>query len=260
MEAGIRKFIRLGAYLARAGVTSRRKAVLLVRSGTVAIDGQVVREPWREVMPSGLVTVDGVAVCKERLVYILMSKLRGNVTTCDDEQGRSTVLEQLGTSVEQRVYPVGRLDINTTGLLLCTNDGDLAHRLMHPKFEVEKTYRVMLDRPLIPSDLARVQSGVMLEDGLVTVDSVRMMGNDDGARDETGSRMIELILHSGRYRVIRRLFQALGYNVRMLDRTRYGGLTKRGLTVGAWRYLTPGEVAALRRGEKVKQRSDRRSR
>jgi len=229
----------LTAYISRSGIASRRKAADLVKDGAVIVDGDVITKPWFIVTPTANVTVRGKFVSAPQPLYFLMNKPRGFISTCSDEKGRSTVVDQLRAAFKQRIFPVGRLDRDTTGVLVCTNDGALAHRLMHPKYEVRKTYAVQLDRPIMGQHVKAIRSGVRLEDGMVHVDHLRLVGRG------THVRNLELSIHAGRYRVIRRLFEELGYRVNNLDRIRYGTLSKQGVPVGGFRYLTPQEIATL---------------
>jgi len=229
---------QLNKYLAHAGVTSRREAAQLVCDGKVRINGDVVKEPGYRVQEGDAVEVAGKPICTENKVYLLLNKPKDCVTTCADERGRRTVVSFFEQHICQRIYPVGRLDRSTTGLLVLTNDGALANQLSHPRYEVQKQYRVTLDKPVRDVDLQRIKRGVRLFDGIVKIDSARLSVK---RRDE-----VTLTLHSGKNRVVRRLFEALGYRVRKLDRIAYAGLHKRGLPLGAWRTLLPQEVAQLR--------------
>lgn len=221
----------LSRYLARTGISSRRKAVILINAGHVTVNGVVVINPAMRLCAADEVTVNSKLVFAAPKIYILLNKPYGYITTLSDEHGRKTVMDLVPVR-KYRLYPVGRLDRQTTGLLLITNDGDLAYRLSHPQYEVNKTYLVTLNAPVKESDFAQIQVGIFLSDGYIKVDKIKRLSN----------RRIELILHSGRYRIIRRLFVKLGYAVTELDRIIYAGLKKEGLPVGSWRQLIKKEV------------------
>jgi len=226
--------MRLNAWLARAGVASRRKADELIKAGRVTVNG----EPGRLntfVQATDDVRLDGKPLAKQRLAYVLLHKPAGVVTTASDPQGRATVVGLVDHS--SRVVPVGRLDAETTGALLLTNDGDLAHRLAHPRYEVDKVYEVETWQQPTDAQLAQLSDGVELDDGPTQPAQVRRI---DGA-------CFELVLHEGRNRQVRRMVEAVGHRVRRLHRSRYGPLTLEGLEPGAWRELEPSEVEALRR-------------
>ena len=225
--------MRLNAYLARAGVAARRKADELITAGRVAVNG----EPGQLntfVEASDRVEVDGRQVAPQRLAYVLLHKPAGVVTTASDPQGRPTVVDIVRH--ESRVVPVGRLDADTTGVLLLTNDGELAHRLAHPKYEVEKVYEAEVDGEPGEDAIHRLAAGVDLEDGRTSPAKVRRLG----------PRLVELSIHEGRNRQVRRMLEAVGHPVRNLHRSRYAGLTAEGLRPGDWRELTSEELSALR--------------
>jgi pseudouridine synthase len=225
--------MRLNRYLARAGIASRRAADELIKDGRVSVNG-VPGELGTFVAASDVVEVDGVEVGKQRLAHVLLHKPLGVVTTARDPQGRPTVVDLVGH--DARVVPVGRLDIDTTGALVLTNDGDLAHRLAHPRYDVEKTY--VADVAGAPSDdtLRRLAAGVELEDGRTAPARIRRLGRS----------RLELVLHEGRNRQVRRMCEAVGHPVRRLHRSGYAGLDLLGVEAGSWRELTPDEVERLR--------------
>lgn len=231
----------LNKYLSTAGVCSRRKAVDLIKSGVVRVNDTVVKQPYYQVAKGDRVEVDGVPVTAKtkKYVYIVMNKPAECITAVSDDRGRRTVIDLLGSQVRERVYPVGRLDWETTGVILLTNDGDLAQKLGHPSYEVEKEYHVTLNKPLTWDDMHEIKKGVRLSDGLVKIDNIAFV---HGKR----KNYVRVTLHSGKYRVIRRLFKKLGYEVDLLDRARFAYLNTRGLRKGGWRYLTDREVERLK--------------
>ncbi|HMM11536.1 MAG TPA: pseudouridine synthase [Bacteroidales bacterium] len=233
--------IRLNKYLADAGICSRREADKYIQAGVVSVNDKVVTELGSRVNINDKVEFEGQVIRREKLRYVLLNKPKGYITTSDDPYERKTVMELVAGACEERLYPVGRLDRNTTGLLLLTNDGDLAKTLTHPSHGAAKLYHVWLDKPLTRADLRKISEGVELEDGLLTVDAV-----DYVAEDET-HKQVGLQLHSGRNRVVRRLFEHLGYEVVKLDRAVFAGLTKLKLSRGHWRFLTPAEITMLKR-------------
>ena len=233
--------IRLNKYLANAGVCSRREADELIESGQVTVDGEIVLELGTKVKRSAEVLVDGKPVSIEKKVYVLLNKPKDCVTTMDDPQERQTVMDFVQGACEERIYPVGRLDRKTTGVLLLTNDGDLAAKLTHPKYDKKKIYHVVTDRNVTLADLEKIAEGIELDDGLIQADSVGYI--DDAKRNQIG-----IEIHSGRNRIVRRIFESLGYRVVKLDRVLFAGLTKKGLRRGQWRYLTAAEVGFLNMG------------
>ena len=232
--------MKLNHYIARAGITSRRKAAELVKEGAVKVNGKIQKDPSYEVKEKDSVVVSGKLIrAEQNLVYILLNKPAGYVTTVSDEKGRKTVLDLLGRKIKERVFPVGRLDLKTTGLLLLTNDGDLAHKLSHPRSEIKKIYHVTLDRLVPLSIIERIKRGIKLYDGVVNVDRVTYWS--DKKQDQ-----IKIVLHSGKYQIVRRLFKHLGFTVKELDRVSYAGLKKQRLNKGEWRFLTKDEVKQLK--------------
>ncbi|MBU6341192.1 MAG: pseudouridine synthase [Bacteroidetes bacterium] len=232
----------LNKYLAHCGVSSRRKAVELIEQGLVTVNGEVKTEPYYRFQLGDVVTCQGNPVTiQERLVYVLLNKPKNVITTTDDDRGRTTVIDIVDSSFPERLYPVGRLDRDTTGLILITNDGDLAQKLSHPSHNVLKQYRVGLNRSLTQRDEEMIRNeGVMLDDGLMEVNWIRF-SEDHPERD-----VIEVEISSGRNRVIRRLFEALGYEVRKLDRFYFAGLSKKDLPRGQFRELTQREIVMLK--------------
>lgn len=234
--------IRLNKFLAHAGICSRREADTLIESGAVKVNGKVVTELGTKVRPDDKIQYGKRVVKPEKPVYVLLNKPKDHITTTADEKGRKTVMELVRNACRERLYPVGRLDRNTTGLLLLTNDGAMAKKLTHPRAQVQKLYHVILDRNLKSADMEKLTKGVELEDGKVAADSVAFV--KDSA---SGKREVGLTIHSGRNRVIRRMFEALGYDVKQLDRVMFAGLTKKDIPRGSWRYLSEKEVAQLRK-------------
>lgn len=232
--------MQLNKFLAHAAVASRRKAVELIKQGLVYVNNKVVKEPGYVVQEHDIVTVQGKRVSVQEPLYILLNKPAGYITTTSDEEGRATVMDLLGKSFKERLYPVGRLDRNTTGLLLLTNDGALSNQLAHPRNEVTKVYQVILDKTLQEQDRQRIIKGIRLEDGIVDVDRI---SHPLGPQKNS----VRLTLHSGKYRVVRRLFEALGYRVKKLDRVAYAMLSKRGLPLGLWRRLSKKEINSLKK-------------
>ncbi len=228
----------LNKYLAHSGASSRREAAALIKEGKVSVNGAVLTEPGYRVQPADVVTFEGKRQTPTgKKVYLLLNKPKGFITTTDDEADRRTVMELVQGATEGRLYPVGRLDRNTTGLLLLTNDGDLTQRLSHPKYEAKKVYQVGLDKALAEVDFEKLTRGIDLEDGPAKVDKLHYL---DTPKD------LGLEIHSGRNRIVRRLFEALGYEVVTLDRVMYAGLTKKNLPRGKWRALTQEEVVRLK--------------
>lgn len=233
--------IRLNKFLANAGVCSRREADEFITAGVVTVNGVVVTELGTKIKRIDEVKFHDQAVSIERKVYVLLNKPKDTVTTSDDPQARRTVMDLVKGACDERIYPVGRLDRNTTGVLLLTNDGDLASKLTHPKYLKKKIYQVHLDKNLTKADMEQIAAGIQLDDGEVHADAISY--TDDFKRDEVG-----IEIHSGKNRIVRRIFESLGYKVMKLDRVFFAGLTKKGLRRGEWRYLTEQEVNFLRMG------------
>ncbi|MBQ8760328.1 MAG: pseudouridine synthase [Bacteroidales bacterium] len=233
--------IRLNKYLADSGICSRREADDLILAGAVSVNGEVVTELGTKVNTTDKVVYGGETLNREKLRYVLLNKPKGVITTSDDPYERHTVMELVEGACQERIYPVGRLDRNTIGLLLLTNDGDLAKTLTHPSHEVRKLYHATLDKPLTKNDLAKIREGLVLEDGPIEVDGI------DWVVDDPTKREIGIEIHSGRNHIVRRIFESLGYEVVKLDRVMFAGLTKQNLPRGHWRFLTPSEISILKR-------------
>ena len=233
--------IRLNKYLANAGVCSRREADEYIQAGAVLVNGTVVTELGTKVLRSDEVKFRDQPVTMEKKVYVLLNKPKDYVTTSDDPQQRKTVMDLVKNACEERIYPVGRLDRNTTGVLLLTNDGDLASKLTHPKFLKKKVYHVYLDKPVTATDLQKIAEGIELEDGEVHADAIEYASPTD-------EKQVGIEIHSGKNRIVRRIFESLGYRVVKLDRVQFAGLTKKNLRRGDWRFLTQKEVEMLRMG------------
>lgn len=230
----------LNKFIAHAGVCGRREAAELVKLGHITVNGDKVFEPGFKVSEKDTVTFKGKKVfLQQNLVYILLNKPKDYITTASDPQGRKTVLDLIKGVTAERVYPVGRLDRNTTGVLLLTNDGELAQKLTHPSFEIKKIYEVKLDKPVVKKDMEAIAAGITLEDGFVAADSV-------GYVDSKDKSVIGIELHSGRNRIVRRIFEHLGYDVKNLDRVMFANLTKKNVERGKWRYLNEKEVRLLK--------------
>lgn len=233
--------IRLNKFLANAGICSRREADEYIQAGVVTVNGEVVKELGTKIKRGDEVKFHDQPVSIERKIYVLLNKPKDCVTTTDDPQARKTVMDIVKGACPERIYPVGRLDRNTTGVLLLTNDGELASKLTHPKFEKKKIYRVRLDKDLTQEDMDKISAGIELEDGEIRADEIAYA-------DETKKNDIGIEIHSGKNRVVRRIFEHLGYKVTKLDRVLFAGLTKKGLKRGDWRFLTQQEVNFLRMG------------
>lgn len=237
--AALSQEIRLNRYIAHAGICSRREADQYILAGLVAVNGKVVDRLGTKVNPGDKVSFNGKIIRDEKKVYILMNKPKDCVTTVDDPGAKFTVMDILGKKFAERVYPVGRLDRNTTGVLLLTNDGDLTQRLTHPSYNKKKTYHVFLDKNLTHADLVKISKGVHLEDGFIRPDAVHYADPSD--KSQAG-----IELHSGKKRIVKRIFESAGYRVIKLDRVYFAGLTKKGLNRGQWRFLTDKEIRMLK--------------
>lgn len=233
--------LRLNKFLANAGVCSRREADEFIQAGLVTVNGEVVTELGTKIFRTDEVKFHDAPVTLEKKVYVLLNKPKDYVTTSDDPQQRKTVMDLVKDVCPERIYPVGRLDRNTTGVLLLTNDGDLASKLTHPKFLKKKVYHVHLDKNLTAHDMDQIREGITLEDGEIKADAVEYADDRDKAQ-------VGIEIHSGKNRIVRRIFESLGYRVTKLDRVQFAGLTKKNLRRGDWRFLTEKEVDMLRMG------------
>lgn len=229
---------RLNKFIANAGICSRRAADTIISEGRIKVNNKVVTEMGHKVKPGDKVTLDGKPLATEDLKYVLLNKPKDFITTLDDPQGRKTVMNIVGDACEERIYPVGRLDRNTTGLLLFTNDGELADKLSHPSSRVKKLYEVTLDKPLEDEHYEKILQGITLEDGKVKVDDLAIISPE---RD-----MLGIEIHLGKNRIVRRIFEHFGYEVIRLDRTIYAGLTKKNVPRGKYRHLGQREVMRLK--------------
>ncbi len=232
--------MRLNKYVAHCGIASRRQAADLVKEGKIEVNGQVETAPGYQVQKGDVIKYKGKVIQpEEKKVYLLLNKPKNVITTLKDDRGRKTVMDIIGNKVKERIFPVGRLDRATTGLLLLTNDGELAQKLAHPSHEIKKVYQVALDKTVSPEHLEKIAAGLELEDGPAPVDAVYYL--KDKPQTEVG-----IEIHIGRNRIVRRIFESLGYEVKRLDRVYYAGLTKKNLTRGFFRHLTRQEVIMLR--------------
>ena len=230
--------IRLNKYLSNAGVCSRREADELIKAGTVTVNGKIITELGFRVNPSDKINYGGETLRHEKKVYLILNKPKDYLTTTDDPRERRTVMELIHGACKERIYPVGRLDRNTTGLLLFTNDGEMSTKLMHPKHGIRKVYHVLLDHNMKPADYAKLHEGIELEDGFIKPDDVSFTGDT--------KKEIGIEIHSGKNRIVRRIFEHLGYNVLKLDRVVFAGLTKKDLPRGKWRLLNEKEIGFLK--------------
>ena len=230
----------LNKYIAHAGISGRREAAEMVKAGHVAVNGDTVLEPGYKVKYKDVVRLKGkVLQLQVTPVYILLNKPKDYICTANDPEGRKTVLDIIKNATTQRMFPVGRLDRNTTGVLILTNDGDLAQKLTHPSYEIKKIYEVTLDKPVTKADMESIAAGVELEDGFIAADAVSYLSN-------TSKNVIGIEIHSGRNRIVRRIFEHLGYDVRHLDRVMFANLTKKNVDRGKWRFLAEKEVRLLK--------------
>ena len=232
--------VRLNKYLSNAGVCSRREADVLIQTGVVSVNGEVVTEMGYKVKPGDRIQYDGETINAETKRYVLLNKPKDFITTMDDPWGRKTVMGLVIKACKERIYPVGRLDRDTTGLLLFTNDGDLAKKLTHPRYQAKKIYQVETDKPVTTAHLEQLRNGIELEDGRIAADHVEYV------KDSKSSREVGIEIHSGKNRIVRRMFEKLGYVVVKLDRVQFASLTKKDLPRGFYRHLTENEVAYLK--------------
>lgn len=233
--------LRLNKFIANAGICSRREADDYIKAGLVTVNGKIVTEMGIRVNITDEVRFNGERIKAEKKVYLVLNKPKDYVTTLEDPQARKTVLDLIRDACDERIYPVGRLDRNTTGVLLFTNDGDLAKRLTHPKYDRKKIYHVVLNKPVTQSHMNDILNGITLEDGKVWADALSYANEDD-------KREVGIEIHSGKNRIIRRIFEHLGYKVEKLDRVYFAGLTKKGIPRGKWRFLSEQELNMLRIG------------
>jgi 23S rRNA pseudouridine2605 synthase len=229
----------LNRYIASSGICSRRDADELISRGVVEINGVKTTELGTQVNPGDTVKVNGKTIKNERKVYIVLNKPKDTLTTTDDPEGRRTVLDLVQNATTERIFPVGRLDRNTTGVLLLTNDGDLASKLTHPKYKVKKVYEVRTARSMTDEMLQQMLDGIQLEDGLMKVDAITFL-------DPSSKKDVSVEIHSGKNRIVRRMFEQLGIEIVKLDRVYFAGLTKKTLSRGKWKFLSPKEIGWLK--------------
>ena len=233
------QLIRLNKFIANAGICSRREADKLIESGIIRVNGKIIKELGTKISPADKVQYDDQVLKSEKKYYVLLNKPKGYLTTTEDPYDRKTVMFLVKNACKERIYPVGRLDRNTTGLLLFTNNGDIAKKLTHPKHQVKKIYHIVLDKNLKTADFNQISKGIQLEDGMIKVDTIAYV---EGANNK---KEIGIEIHSGKNRIIRRIFESLDYKVVKLDRVAFAGLTKKDIPRGKWRFLTENEVSFL---------------
>ena len=238
--------IRLNKYIAGAGKCSRREADEMIKSGRVRVNNVLTTELGTKIERGDKVTLDNAVIKGEKKIYVLLNKPKDVITTTDDPEGRKTVLDIIRLPGNERIFPVGRLDRNTTGVLLLTNDGDLALKLTHPRFNIKKIYEVQLNKGLKDEDMEKLMSGIELEDGPFKLDKISFV-------DPNNRKILGLEIHSGRNRIIRRTFEHIGYEVQKLDRVMFAGLTKKNLPRGKYRVLSPREASFLKMSKKIKE-------
>lgn len=231
--------IRLNRYIASTGLCSRRQADVYIKAGLITVNDKIINELGTKVTASDIVKYNGGRIRQEKKIYILLNKPKDYITTVEDPHASKTVLDLVKNACKERVYPVGRLDRTTTGVLLITNDGDLTKKLTHPKFNKLKVYQVTLNKALKPGDLEKISNGLTLEDGFIKADAIAYVNPND-------KKVLGIEIHSGRNRIVRRIFEHLNYRIIRLDRVYFAGLTKQGLSRGQWRFLTEREVSMLK--------------
>lgn len=241
LEKKTRETMRLNRYISNAGICSRRDADQLITKGLITVNGKVVTELGTQVLFNDDVRYDGKKLNPENKVYILLNKPKDVVTTASDPQGRITVMDIVAKACSERVYPVGRLDKATTGVLLLTNDGDLSKKLTHPSSQCRKIYHVFTDKPVTQNHITQIAAGIELEDGIIIPDAVSYADSKDKTQ-------VGIEIHSGKNRIVRRIFEHLGYRIEKLDRVYFSGLTKKGIPRGKWRFLNPQEIKFLKAG------------
>jgi 23S rRNA pseudouridine2605 synthase len=232
--------LRLNKYIANSGICSRREADELIKAGEISVNGEIIRELGVKVSPKDDIRYKGKKIDRERKVYILLNKPRDFVTTVKDKHAEKTVIDIVKDACPERVYPVGRLDKNTTGVLLLTNDGELTKELTHPSHNKKKIYHVQLDKDLTKADMLKIVEGLQLDEDYIEVDAISYV-------DEEDKTQVGIEIHSGQNRIVRRIFESLEYKVKKLDRVYFAGLTKKNLPRGKWRFLTPQEISILKR-------------
>ncbi|PIB37032.1 pseudouridine synthase [Reichenbachiella sp. 5M10] len=230
--------VRINKYISNSGICSRRDADKLIQEGRIQINGTVVTELGMKVEQKDEVKFNGKVISPQNFVYVLLNKPKDYISTMEDPENRKTVMDLVKTACDERIYPVGRLDRNTTGLLLLTNDGELSQKMTHPSYKIKKIYQAELDKPLTSNHFEEIANGFTLDDGPVTVSDIAIL--------DTTKKNIGLQIHIGRNRIVRRIFENFGYEVEKLDRTMYGSLTKKDLPRGKWRFLTDKEIILLK--------------
>ncbi len=234
MKSDNNELIRLNKFISNAGICSRRKADELIEKGKISVNGEIIKILGYKVKEKDIIKYNNKILKKEKSIYIILNKPKNYITTLDDPQNRKTVIQLVKKATTERIYPVGRLDRNTTGLLLLTNDGEIAQKLSHPSKGIRKIYEVELDKKIDEKDIIKIEKGIKLEDGIALVDFIKVADKDE--------KQILIEIHIGKNRIIRRIFESLGYEVKKLDRVIYGNLDKKMLPRGKWRFLTKKEI------------------